>query len=59
MLVTIPQAVAILTMWRSREFDTNDIATEVGIAEPVVCKVLDEVRKAERRPNLYLVGEPA
>jgi hypothetical protein len=59
MLATLVQAAAIVTLWQSRRFDTHDIAQALGVSEPLVCKVLDEVRNYGRKPDLYLVGEPA
>lgn len=56
MFVTVLQAAAIISLWQARRFDTHDIALVTGIPEHVVCKVLDEVRRAEREQNLFVVG---
>lgn len=55
--MTVLQAAAALTLWRSGQFDTLDIARAIGVAEYLVVKALDAVRDRERGPDLYLVGE--
>lgn len=53
--MTVLQAAAALTLWRSRRFDTLDIAIALGVAEHLVCKVIDAVRQRERGADLFVV----
>lgn len=50
-MITLVKAAAILTLWRSGQFDTLDISDALDIAEPDVCRVIAAARDAER-------GEP-
>lgn len=53
--MTVMQAAAILVLWRSSRFDTMQIAELLGLSEPNIVRVLDEVRRRERGPELQLV----
>jgi hypothetical protein len=53
--MTILKAAAILTLWRSRQFDTHDIAKAIGADECDVCRVLAAARERERGPDLHVV----
>lgn len=55
--MTVLQAAAVLTLWRSGRFDTLDIATALGgVAEADVCRVIDAARRRERGADVHLVG---
>lgn len=55
--MTVLQAAAVLTLWRSGRFDTTDIATVLGggVTEADVCRVLHAVRERERGPDMHVV----
>lgn len=53
--MTVLQAAAALTLWRSGRFDTLQIAEVLNVAEPDVVRLLDAVRNRERGPDLRLV----
>lgn len=53
--MTLLQAASAITLWRSGEFNTLDIATALGIHEALIVKILDEVRNRERGPFLSVV----
>lgn len=57
--MTILQAAAVLTLWRSRRFDTLDIARALGVPEADVCRVIQAARDREHGPDLHLVGAMA
>ena len=48
------QAAAAIVLWRSRRFDTLDIATALGCTEADVCRLIDAARNRERGPDLFL-----
>lgn len=50
--MTIDQACLVLDLWRTKEFDTNDIAKAVGAPEADVERVIHEVREYERGSDL-------
>lgn len=54
-MITLLQASAALTLWRSGGFNTLDIATALGLHEALIVKMLDEVRNRERGPSLFVV----
>ena len=54
--VTLLQAAAALVLWRSRRFDTLDIARLLGVSEADVCRVLHAVRDAELGAQLVVVS---
>lgn len=54
--MTVLQAAAAVTLWRSRRFDTHDIAGLIGAKECDVLRTLDAVRNAERGPDLHIVN---
>lgn len=51
----LAQAALAVTLWRTGQFDTVEIAREVQATEAEVCRVLNAVREAERAPRLTLV----
>ena len=57
--MTLLQAAACLTLWRSGRFDTVDIAKVIGVSEADVCRALDAIRQWERGPDLHLVVSEA
>ncbi|MER9875591.1 hypothetical protein [Mesorhizobium sp. M0195] len=58
--MTVLQAAAAVTLWRSGWFDTLQIAQVLGgLAEADVCRMLNAVRERERGPDLHLVREVA
>lgn len=57
--MTVLQAAAIVTLWRSGRFDTADIADVLHVAESDVCRVLHAVNQRERGPDLHIVKELA
>lgn len=54
--MNVLKAAACVTLWRSRWFDTLDIANAVGVAEADVVRVLDAVRQRERGADVHLVA---
>lgn len=54
--MSLLKAIAAVALWRTGQFDTLDIAHVVEAPEPEVVKVLDEARRAERGPDLYVIG---
>lgn len=53
--MTVMQAAAVLTLWRSKKFDTFQIAYVLHLKESAVVRALDIVRNAERGiPEMYL-----
>lgn len=46
--MSVLQAAAAVTLWRSGRFDTLDIATVIGVPEADVVRLLDAVRGRER-----------
>ncbi len=55
--MTVLQAAAVLTLWRSGQFDTLDIANALGCTEPDVCRVVHAIKERERGPDLHIVQE--
>lgn len=53
--MTVLQAAAGLTLWRSRRFDTLQIACALGVSEADVIRVIDAARNAERGPDMHVV----
>lgn len=47
--MTVLQVAAALTLWRSGQFDTLDIARALGCHEAEICRALRIVREYERR----------
>ena len=53
--MTVLQAAAALTLWRSGQFDTLDISRALGgVSETDVCRLIHAVREAERGPDVRL-----
>lgn len=50
------QAAACLTLWRSGQFDTLEIAKALSVREPDVVRLIDAARNRERGPDLHVVG---
>lgn len=46
--MTVDQAAAVVTLWRSRKFSTADIAALLAVAEAAVCRVIHAVAEAEK-----------
>jgi hypothetical protein len=57
--ITLLQAAAALILWRSRQFDTCDIASALNLPEAVICRVLHAARQREFGPDLHLVEDYA
>jgi len=61
----LDQAAAVVTLWRSGQWDTLDIATvlnSVGdrsVSEADVVRVIDIARAAERGPELHVASGAA
>lgn len=61
----LDQAAAALTLWRSRKWDTADIARVLdgggnrAVSEADVVRVIDIARAVECGPDLRVVKEPA
>lgn len=54
--MTVLQAAAALTLWRSGRFDTADIAIALGgVSEADVCRVIHAARERERGPDMHVV----
>jgi|ETNmetMinimDraft_3_1059899.scaffolds.fasta_scaffold166884_2 hypothetical protein len=54
--MTVLKAAAVLTLWRTGRFDTQDIAHAVSVAEADVVRVLDAARdRAHAAPQLGVV----
>lgn len=59
--MTLDQAAAALTLWRSRCWDTADIASVLdgggdrAVSEADVVRVIDIARAVERGPDLHVV----
>lgn len=53
--MTLLQAAAALTLWKSGRFDTLDIARAIGVEEWSVVTLLDAVRTAERGPEFRVI----
>lgn len=53
--MTLQQAMATLTLWRSRKFDSSAIAELLAVAEADVCKVLNAVREHEATTDRVVV----
>lgn len=53
--MTIIKAALILVAWRTRQFDTHDIAHAVSCSEADVCRVIHAARERERGPDLHIV----
>lgn len=53
--MTILQVAAMLTLWRSGKFDTQDIATVLGFSEADVCRALDVVKDHERGERFTVI----
>lgn len=54
--MTVIQAAAALTLWRSGRFDTHDIANVVGKPEADICRVIHAARQRERGADLHVVA---
>lgn len=59
--MTVIQAAAALTLWRSGQFDTRDIAVVLGgtvqdVSEANVCRVLHAAKERERGADLHVVA---
>lgn len=53
--MTILQAAAALTLWRSGRFDTYDIANVLDKPEADICRVIHSTRERERGADLHVV----
>lgn len=54
--MTILQAAAALTLWRSGRFDTLQIAEVLGsISEADIHRLISAARDRERGPDLHLI----
>lgn len=53
--MTIIQAAAALTLWRSGRFDTYDIANVIGKQEADVCRVIHAAKQRARGADLHVV----
>lgn len=56
--MTILQAAAAITLWRSGKFDTLDIAKTIGVTEADTCRIIQAARDAERQ-STNADGSPA
>lgn len=53
--MSLLKAIAAVALWQTRRFDTLDIAHVLDAPEPEVVKVLDEARRAQHGPDLFVV----
>lgn len=58
-MMTVLQAAAAVTLWKSGRFDTLDIARALGggMHEADICRLIHAVRERERGADLRLVRE--
>jgi hypothetical protein len=54
--LTLMQSAAVLVLWRTRKFDTFDLAHLFGVHEADICRLLHAANERERGPDLRVVS---